>query len=126
VSILTAGVADTTLDRLVREASHAHFGRVLDAGAKIYEYGPALLHAKTMVVDGRWATVGSTNLDQRSFSLNDEINLVVYDETVARKLERVFQDDLSRSKQVTYEDWRSRSFASRFLEVLSLPVRDQM
>jgi cardiolipin synthase len=123
VVVLLPGAID---HNLVRQASRSELGKLLEAGVEVYEYGPALLHAKTMVIDGRWATVGSTNLDQRSFSLNDEINLVVYDETVARKLERVFQDDLSRSKQMTYEQWRSRSFASRFLELLSLPVRDQM
>ena len=85
-----------------------------------------MLHAKTMVVDGRWATVGSTNLDPRSFSLNDEINLVVYDEAFARRLERVFQDDLTRSKQVTYAAWKDRSLLSRLMEMLSIPVRGQM
>jgi cardiolipin synthase len=123
VVILLPGAID---HNLVRQASRSELGKLLQAGVEVYEYGPALLHAKTMVVDGRWATVGSTNLDQRSFSLNDEINLVVYDETVAQKLERIFQEDLSRSKQVTYEQWRSRSIVSRFLEYLSLPVRSQM
>ena len=123
VVILLPGAID---HNLVRQASRSELGKLLQAGVEVYEYGPALLHAKTMVVDGRWATVGSTNLDQRSFSLNDEINLVVYDEAVAQKLERVFQDDISRSKQVTLEQWRSRSVVSRFLEYLSLPVRSQM
>src|SRR4029079_7100162 len=63
VQILTAGVAEGVLDRLVRKASQAHFSRATRAGAKIYEYGPALLHAKTMVVDGRWVSIGSANLD---------------------------------------------------------------
>jgi len=85
-----------------------------------------MLHAKTMVVDGRWATVGSTNLDRRSFALNDELNLVMYNETVAQRLERVFLDDLTRSRQVTYEQWRNRSVVSRFLEFLSIPIRNQM
>jgi cardiolipin synthase len=111
---------------LVRQASRSELGRLLQAGLEVYEYGPAMLHAKTMVVDGRWATVGSTNLDHRSFSLNDEVNLVVYNEAVARKLERVFDDDLSRSKRLTYEQWRSRGIVSRFLEMLSIPVRGQM
>ena len=93
---------------------------------KIYEYTPALLHAKTMVVDSRWATVGSTNLDRRSFALNDEINLVVYDEAIAHRLERIFEADLARSRRITYEGWRNRSMMSRFLEFLALPVRDQM
>jgi cardiolipin synthase A/B len=79
-----------------------------------------------MVVDGRWATVGSTNLDRRSFALNDEINLVVYNQAVAERLERVFNDDISRSKQLTYDGWKDRSFMSRLLEMLSIPVRGQM
>jgi len=79
-----------------------------------------------MVVDGRWATVGSANLDPRSFNLNDEINLVVYDEAVAKRLESVFHDDLTRSKQVTYAAWQDRSILSRLMEMLSIPVRSQM
>lgn len=92
----------------------------------IYEYRPALLHAKTMVIDGIWATVGSTNLDHRSFALNEELNVVVYDGNVARRLEEVFEQDLANSRPVTYRDWSRRSLASRFLELLSLPLREQM
>jgi cardiolipin synthase len=79
-----------------------------------------------MVVDGEWATVGSTNLDHRSFGLNDEVNLVAYDGGVGQRLERVFVDDLSRSEQVTYESWKDRGIVSRFLEIISIPVRGQM
>jgi cardiolipin synthase A/B len=92
----------------------------------IYEYRPALLHAKTMVIDGVWATVGSTNLDRRSFALNEELNVVVYDSNVARRLEDVFEQDLASSRPVTYRDWSRRSLTSRFLELLSLPLREQM
>jgi cardiolipin synthase len=123
VQILLPGAID---HNLVRQASRSELGRLLQAGVKVYEYSPALLHAKTMVVDGRWATVGSTNLDRRSFALNDEINLVVYNQAVAQRLERVFSDDVSRSKQVTYDSWKDRGFMSRFLEMLSIPVRGQM
>jgi len=123
VVVLLPGAID---HNLVRQASRSELGRLLEAGVKIYEYRAAMLHAKTMVVDSRWATVGSTNLDRRSFALNEELNLVVYNETVAQRLERVFLDDLTRSRQVTYEQWRSRSVVSRFLEFLSIPVRSQM
>jgi len=123
VVVLLPGAID---HNLVRQASRSELGRLLKAGVEVYEYGAAMLHAKTMVVDSRWATVGSTNLDRRSFALNDELNLVVYNETVAQRLERVFLDDLTRSKQVTYEQWRSRSVVSRFLEFLSIPVRNQL
>ncbi len=123
VKLLLPGAID---HNLVRQASRSELGRLLQAGIEIYEYRPAMLHAKTMVVDGRWATVGSTNLDRRSFALNDEINLVVYNQAVAERLERVFTEDISRSKQLTYEGWKDRGFVSRLLEMLSIPVRGQM
>ena len=125
VSILTAGVADTTLDRLVREASHAHFGRVLDAGAKIYEYGPALLHAKTMVVDGRWVSIGSANLDNRSFNLNNELNLAFMDRALAARMTEVFREDLKYAKPVGYDDWRRHRVRNAFYLPL-IPLRDQL
>src|SRR4029453_2010821 len=102
--------------------SRSGFGRLLKGGVLIYEYKPALLHAKTMVIDGIWATVGSTNLDHRSFALNEELNVVVYDRGVARRLEDVFEQDLANSRQVTYGDWRQRGLARRFLELLSVPL----
>ena len=123
VVVLLPGAID---HNLVKQASRSELGRLLKAGIEVYEYKPALLHAKTMVVDGRWATVGSTNRDHRSFALNDELNLVVYDQTVAQRLERVFTDDLARSRRITYEEWRDRSVMSRLLEFLSVPVRSQM
>jgi len=123
VALLLPGAID---HNLVRQASRSELGRLLKAGVKAYEYRPAMLHAKSMVVDGRWATVGSTNLDRRSFALNDEINLVVYNQAVAERLERIFKDDLTRSNEVTYEGWKSRGLFSRFLEMLSIPVRGQM
>src|SRR5207247_120699 len=69
VVLLLPGAID---HNIVKQASRAELGRLLEAGVEVYEYRAALLHAKTMVVDSRWATVGSTNLDRRSFALNDE------------------------------------------------------
>jgi len=123
VKLLIPGAID---HNLVRQASRSAFGRLLKSGVLIYEYRPALLHAKTMVIDGIWATVGSTNLDHRSFALNEELNVVVYDSDVAGRLEEVFQQDLANSKQVTYGDWSDRGLTSRFLELLSWPLREQM
>src|SRR6266850_3056197 len=111
---------------LVRQASRSEFGRLLKNGVQIYEYRPALLHAKTMVVDGIWATVGSTNLDHRSFSLNEEVNVVVYDTATAQRLEKVFEQDLANSQQVTYKKWSRRGLPSRFLELLAFPIREQI
>ena len=123
VVLLIPGAID---HNLVRQASRSEFGRLLKSGVQIYEYRPALLHAKTMVVDGIWATVGSTNLDHRSFSLNEELNVAIYDADTAQRLEQVFKQDLSNSRPVRYEEWSNRSLASRFLELLAYPLKDQM
>lgn len=119
VVVLVPGAID---HNIVRQASRSKFGKMLKAGVEIHEYRPALLHAKTMIVDGVWVTVGSTNLDNRSFALNDELNLVVYDAGVARRMERIFADDIAVSKRVDYQAWRSRSLVDRFLELLSTPI----
>lgn len=123
VVVLVPGAID---HNLVRQASRGSFGRMLRGGVEIYEYRAGLLHAKTMVIDGVWATIGSTNLDNRSFALNDELNLVTYGRAVARRLERVFEEDLAHSRRVEYRDWRRRGVADRFLELLTVPIRDQL
>ena len=123
IVVLVPGKID---HNIVRQASRASFGDLLKAGIEIYEYRAALLHAKTMVIDGVWATVGSTNLDNRSFALNDELNVIFYNEDVARRLERVFQDDLAHARPVTYEAWSKRGIKERFLELIAIPIRDQL
>jgi cardiolipin synthase A/B len=121
VVVLVPGAID---HNIVRQASRAQFGEMIQGGIEIYEYTPALLHSKTVVIDGVWATIGSTNFDNRSFAGNDELNLIVYDRGVARKLEQVFLADIEASRQVTYEAWKDRGFSSKFLEVLAFPIRD--
>jgi cardiolipin synthase len=122
ISIITAGVAQGVLDRLVRQASRAHFPRATKAGVKIYEYGPALLHAKTMVVDGQWVSIGSANLDNRSFALNNELNLVFLDRGIASRLISVFQEDLKFSSPVSDDEL----WINRFFYLPLLPLRDQL
>jgi cardiolipin synthase len=119
VVVLVPGAID---HNLVRQASRRKFGTMLKAGVEIYEYRAALLHSKTMIVDGVWSTVGSTNLDNRSFALNDELNLVIYDAATARRLEKVFADDLAHSQKVDYRSWRRRGIADHFLELISTPI----
>jgi cardiolipin synthase A/B len=121
VVALTPGKIDHAL---VRSASRHDFGRLLKGGVQIYEYQAALLHAKTLVVDGAWSSVGSTNLDNRSFALNDELNLAVYDAGVAGRLAEVFEADLQRSRRVEYADWAHRGLTTRLQELVVLPVRD--
>ena len=121
VTVLVPGEID---HNLVRQASRAGFGPLLLAGIRIHEYRAGLLHAKTMVVDGEWATVGSTNVDNRSFALNDEMNLVVYDRGVAGRLDQVFAEDLTHAVRVDYDTWRARPLRDRVVETLALPIRD--
>jgi cardiolipin synthase len=121
VIVLVPGVIDHAL---VREAGRRNFGELLQAGIEIHEYQPALLHSKTMVVDGVWATVGSTNLDHRSFALNDELNVAVYDAGFAAALEGAFAADVAMSKRVTYEAWRSRGLMARIYELIAIPIKD--
>jgi cardiolipin synthase len=123
VVVLVPGVID---HNIVRQASRGQFGRLLRAGIEIWEYRAGLLHAKTMVIDGVWSTIGSTNLDNRSFALNDELNLVVYNAAVGRRLEQVFLEDLKYAAPVRYRDWRTRGWWSRFLELLARPLQDQL
>ena len=85
-----------------------------------------LLHAKTMVIDGAWATIGSTNLDTRSFALNEEVNLVVYGRDVAVRLEQVFADDLGYAHRLDPRTRRRRGVVDRLLELLSLPIRREL
>ena len=121
VVVLVPGKID---HNIVRQASRADFGRLLKAGVEIFEYRAALLHAKTMVIDGEWSTVGSTNLDNRSFALNDELNVIFYNRAVAQQFERIFEDDLRRSERVTYRTWSKRGARERFLELSARPIRD--
>jgi cardiolipin synthase len=121
IAVLVPAVID---HNIVRQASRAQFGDLLEAGVEIYEYTPALLHAKTMVIDGVWATIGSTNLDNLSFSFNEELNLYFYDRGVAQQLERIFMEDVAMSRRVSYEAWKDRGIGARLLEVLALPIRD--
>ena len=112
--------------KITYRASRRHYGEMLLGGIEIFEYSPALLHSKTMVVDGVWATVGSTNFDNRSFALNEELNVGVYDRDVAQKLEQTFATDLQRSRKVNYEEWQHRGLKEKFFELFAFPVEEQL
>jgi cardiolipin synthase A/B len=123
VLILLPGKIDS---RLTYTVSRGHYGSLLLGGVHIFEYQVCLLHAKTMVVDGVWATIGSTNFDNRSFALNQEINLTVYDSAVAQRLEQIFHEDLKYSKPITYEEWKSRGIGERIFDLFAFPVKEQL
>ncbi len=108
VEILTAGphIDHPVVRKLSRESSR----KLLEAGAEIFEYQPAMIHAKLMTVDGEWSVVGSTNFDHRSFGLNDEVNLAVLDREVAAGIERDFEEDLRESRKLTPAMLAERGF----------------
>jgi cardiolipin synthase len=124
VRVLTAGVANKL--RIARSVSRLVYGDCLQAGVRIFEYQPTMLHAKCTVVDGVWATIGSVNLDARSLWRNLEANLVTCDETIAAAMEREFFNDLGQAEEITLEAWRRRSVAERVFGVAALPLRSHL
>ncbi|MFM0057314.1 cardiolipin synthase [Paraburkholderia phytofirmans] len=100
----------------VREASRACWGDLLKAGVEMYEYQPTMFHCKLLVVDEYLVSVGSTNFDNRSFKLNDEANLNIYDRDFARQQTAVFADDIKKSQQITLEAWMHRPFTEKLIE----------
>lgn len=100
----------------VREASREHWGELLLAGIAIHQYQPTMNHCKIMLIDGLLASVGSTNFDNRSFALNDEANLNVYDSGFVARLTQVYEEDLKRCTRVTLEQWQARSWRERARE----------
>jgi len=111
--ILPGKITDTDF---VRNASRASWGPLLQAGALIHEYQPTMYHVKLLIVDGLWSSVGSTNFDARSFRLNDEANLNVYDADFARLQTETFEADLKQSRRITYEQWEARPWHEKLKE----------
>ena len=100
----------------VRHASHFRWGPLLEAGVEIHEYQPTMYHTKLMVVDGLWTSIGSANLDNRSFKLNSEANVNVLDPAFAAEQARLFNADLTRSRRITYEQWKKRPLLKKVWE----------
>jgi len=106
-------------DHLVtRSTSRRGYGPLLKAGAEVYEYQPSMIHAKVLCVDGLWAVVGSTNFDNRSFGINDEVNLAVCDAAFAARLEQDMAGDVEQSRRVSLDEWRTRPVTERAPELL--------
>ena len=114
VRVITPG--PYTDEHTVRHASRGLWGPLLEAGVEMYEYQPTMYHCKLMIVDGRMASVGSTNFDPRSFHLNDEANLNVYEPEFARRLTKVFEADLLRCRRITLEAWQRRPVGEKLRE----------
>lgn len=115
VRIIVPG--DITDSQMVRAASRRLWGPLLEAGAEIFEYQPTMFHCKVIIVDDFLVSVGSTNFDSRSFRLNDEANLNIYDEKFAAQQRVAFEKDLTRARQVKLVEWAKRSFWERIQEL---------
>jgi cardiolipin synthase len=113
VKLVLPGVSD---HGLVMHAGRAFYEPLLAGGVRIFQLQVAVLHAKTAVIDGAWSTIGSANIDRRSFIHNYELNVVVIDPAFGRDMESAFNEDLRDSKEVTLEQWRNRPWADRVKE----------
>ena len=111
---------------IVRHASRSKWGPLFKAGVKIYEYQPTMYHCKVMIVDDLWVSVGSANIDSRSFRLNDEANLNVFAAGFAAEQTKVFEEDKTRSREATFEEWKHRSLFTRMKELLVSPFHPHL
>jgi cardiolipin synthase A/B len=123
VKIITPG--DHADHLLTRRSSRRRYGDLLRCGAEIHEYQPAMIHAKILIVDGVWSVVGSTNFDNRSFGINDEVNLAAMNGELAARLEAGFVADLSKSRRINYEEWSRRPLRERLVEMFGVLLERQ-
>src|SRR5690606_15178368 len=114
VRVLTAG-RGTDLPS-VRHAGRATYDELLEAGVRIYEYGPRMMHAKTLVVDGVWTVIGTLNFDNRSLRLNEEVALLVHDEALGAAMDTLFFADLEGAREIDLEEFRRRPWLDRLRE----------
>ena len=110
----------------VRLASKASWGPLLQAGIAIHEYEPTMMHNKLLIVDNEMVSVGSTNFDVRSFRLNDEASLNVYDRDFAARMTREFEGDLAKTREYTYDTWAARPLKEKLIERFVLPLKSQL
>ena len=108
---------------LIRHAAHGAYQRLLQGGVRLFEYQRATLHAKTAVVDGYVSLIGSSNLDFRSFWLNAECNVLVFDDACAATLEGNFQEDLANSREIVMDEWKQRTWSHRLLDRTARALR---
>ena len=110
----------------VRRAGCRLYAKMLEAGVRLYEFQPTLIHQKIVIVDGEWSHVGSTNFDARSLALNEEVGIGVRDVTVATKLRDAFRDDLRHSREVTLAEWKRRPWYAGAIDWAVYQIHDQL
>ena len=111
---------------LTKSAGRAAYGKMLEGGVKIFEYQPTMIHEKSMVIDGLFSMLGSSNLDARSSEINEELDVVVYDQEFGGEMEAIFEKDLQQSREYTLQEFKNRSLWERTTEWLMLPFRSQL
>ena len=97
-------------------AGRALYENLLEGGVKIYEYKPTMMHAKTIVVDGLWSSMGSMNFDNRSIAFNNESQILALDSTIGKQMDDIFMEDLKYSDEVKLETFRKRPWTGKVLE----------
>jgi cardiolipin synthase len=110
---------------IARRASRRHYGELITGGIKIYEYQPGMIHTKILIIDRLWSVTGSTNFDNRSFGLNDEVNLAVRDSEIASTLTINFEHDLQLSRRIEFEEWARRPVTERILATVGVLLERQ-
>jgi cardiolipin synthase len=118
--------AEASDSPMVQHASHHRFGEMLKGGVRIFEYKRTLLHMKVMTIDGCWTSVGSTNFDDRSFELNDEVTMGIVDETIARQFQEMFQRDLKHCSEYTLEQWKKRGPLHKLKDFAFFAMNEQL
>lgn len=111
---------------LVRNSSRHRWGRLLSSGVRIFEYQPTMYHCKVMIIDDLWVSVGSANFDNRSFRLNDEANLNVFDKEFAQQEAAVFQADKENAREITFEEWKKRPLLEKLADASATVLRSQI
>ncbi len=110
----------------VQHASHHHYGTLLKGGVRLFDYHRTLLHQKVMVIDSCLSSIGSTNFDDRSFELNDEVSLVVHDEAIARELEETFERDREHATEVHFDEWKHRPVSHKLKDFSAFVFNEQL
>ena len=114
VRLLTT--SDETDVRTTWYAGRARYERLLKGGVRVFEYQPTMMHAKTIVVDGLWTSIGSMNFDNRSIAFNNEAQIVALDPGVGQQMEQIFLEDVKYSKEIKLEEFRKRPWTGKVLE----------
>lgn len=111
---------------IARQASRWLYEMLLRRGIRVFEYQPTMMHAKTMVVDGAWTSIGSSNFDARSYRLNDEVNVNVYDDNLGAQMETMFHADLAKCEEVTLRKWFRRGWVDKLKEKVADVFKPQL